>query len=102
MPEEHDAMRPREKARSVNHVGATVEHRPDHGSIVPRVIFEIGILHEEIRMLRRRKSKPQRGAFATIHAVKKTSNLRMAVLAQELRGAVGRSVIDDNDLGSEA
>src|SRR5258708_2974714 len=26
----------------------------------------------------------------------------MAVLAQELRGAIGRSVIDDNDLGVEA
>src|SRR5208282_3159324 len=39
---------------------------------------------------------------AVIDGVEKTLNARMAELAQKLRGAVGRSVIDDDYLGVEA
>src|SRR5579885_1925103 len=39
VPEEQHAMRSAEKARSVNHVGATVEKRLDHLVIVARVVL---------------------------------------------------------------
>ena len=74
----------------------------NHRGVVPGIVFEVGVLHEDVRIFRRRKTEPERGAFAAIDGVKKTLNARMAELAQKLGSAVGRSVIDDDDFGIKA
>src|SRR5260370_29954311 len=102
MQKNHDALRPGKKARAVHHVGTAVGQRPNHGGVVPGVVFKVSVLQEHVWIFSRRKAKPQRSAFAAIGGVKKTLHAWMAELAQKLRGAVGRSVVDDDDLLVEA
>ena len=81
-------MRPGEKARAVNHVGAAVEQRRNHRGVVFRIVFEVRVLHEHVGICSGGETEPQRGALAAIDGVKETTNVRMLEFLQKFAGPV--------------
>ena len=95
-------MRPAQKTRPVNHVGASVDQRREQGVVIVGVVFQVGVLHHHDRIAGGGKAQAQRGALAAVSRVEQASHARIAVLLEHLARAVGRSVIDRDHLALKA
>jgi len=91
MPKEHDTMRvAAHKARAVNHIGKTGANRFKHGVIFGRVIFQIGILDNEVFAGSIGYASMQGGAFTFIYLVFKILDIDVWIsLPVSYNGALG-------------
>src|SRR5260221_8069 len=93
VPEIVHALWPAQESRSVDHVRAPVHDRLQQFRIVPRVVFQIRVLHQHDLARDLRKSPPQCRAFSPIFLLKEKSQIlqrcRVAAVARR-RGRFAR------------
>ena len=87
------------EARAVDHVGVVLEDRRDQPRVVGRVVFQVGVLDDDDVAGRRRDASACRSTLAAV--VRLEDGAVDAVgerAAQQLDAAVGRAVVDHDDL----
>ena len=98
--EEEHAMAP-EKARAEHDVGVALADQLDELRILFRRVLEVGVLNDDEIAGDRRESAAQRRALAGVgcrSSVKPSSCCRLSRISLD---AVGRSVVDDDELDAE-
>src|SRR4051794_11276609 len=101
---ERDTDRRREKARTVDDVGAAVEDRREQAAVLVRVELEIGVLHEQDVAGGERESEPHGGALSEIDRAVVGLDAGVvdpAALVDRASRAVARSVVGDDHLALE-
>ena len=106
MPEEKHPMRiAAHKARSKDYIRKTADHRLEQIIIFIRIIFQIGILYDQVIPLRLRNSSVKRGSFTHVHRVFIKLNIQLRVTVHILTNAAGRiilaTIVYDDDLFSD-
>ena len=87
------------EARPVHHIRSGLINRTKKGFVVTRIVFKVGILHDDDIFCGCLKSNLERSTLTTVFWLKYNANLRVAVeLFQDLPRTVGRAIIDDDDL----
>ena len=74
MPEIVDALRATQKTRAIHDVGAPFENRCEQLLIIPRIIFEIGVLHQDDVAARLCKTPAQGCTFPAIPILKQEAD----------------------------
>ena len=101
MPEiKHAVGVPAGKAGTINHIGAMIFHRREQPWIIPRIIFEVGVLHQHDVTGRRSKTGPQRRALPSISIMQ--DSLDSVIGGERLYqfpATVGGAVVHQNNLG---
>ena len=78
VPEKHHPVRAAaEEARAKDHVRVAVEDRPQQVRILPRIVFEVGVLDQDDVTRGRGEPGPQSRALALVPAVKKEDHFRV-------------------------
>src|SRR5262249_12608046 len=91
------------EARSENDVGAAVSDGRQHLHVLVRVVFQVGVLHDDHVTGGLREPRPQRGALALIDVVIRANQiLRRRQSLKHVASAIGGAVVDDDDLFLEA
>src|SRR5262249_20478382 len=75
MPEVVDALGTAQKARAEDDVGATVDQRFEQLVVVARIVFEVGVLHQNDVARQFSEAAAQCGAFALIHLLEKNAQI---------------------------
>src|SRR5579864_1973714 len=97
VPEQH-VLSLAGEAASVDNLGLATEHRVQELRPILRVIFEVCVLDEDQVTPRHRQPGPDPCTLALVDVVAEDAHGRVLERGQDLVGAVGRAVVDDNDL----
>jgi len=87
------------ESRAVHHLGPTGQDRPQQDRVVGRVVLEVGVLDQQDIAGRMAQALADGGALALV--ARQQVQVEVAprgLLAQDIAGAVGREVVDDDDL----
>jgi hypothetical protein len=88
-----------DEPRAVHHVGHAVEERLEQGAVLGGVVLEVGVLDDHV--LGRGLGEPpaQRRALALVVGLEEHPDAGVVEPGEHVAGAVGRAVVDDDDLG---
>ena len=93
-------MRPAgHEARAVDDVGDIGGERLEEVVVLGRVVLEIGVLDEHEVGGGQREAGPERGSLALVAIVQHDPHALIGDTDEQVPGAVGRAVVDDDDLG---
>ena len=95
--EQEHAVAP-EKPRAVDDVGVALANQLDELRIFFGRVLEVGVLNDHQIAGHRREPAPQRRAFAGVGLVQQREAERRLQRVQDLARAVGRSIVDDDEL----
>ncbi len=89
-----------QEARTVDHVGPALLDRLQELGIVAGIVFEVGILDQNKLALRGGDTGPNSGALTLVLLVHDQAKLRdrLCHFGQNVPGAVGGPIIDNDDL----
>ena len=89
----------RHKTRTVNHIRFPRQQRSEHGRIIVRVVFEVGVLHHHERLRRFLETADQRRPLALIDLLVQQPHPRLIAESLKLFPCrIARSVIHDDQL----
>lgn len=103
MPEKEYPMRlASHKSGSVYHIGKSIFHRLQKQIIFLRIIFQIGILDDEILSRRLMDTRMQRSSFAFIDCMMMIRDIQILIIVHiffdSSLSIIFRTIIDDDDL----
>src|SRR6266850_5760147 len=98
VPEEKHPMRLSPESRPIHDVRFVLEDRFEQAWVFERVVFEVGVLHQDDVSRDSRKSGSQSRPLAAVLIVIQDHELRRAQAPENITGPVARSVVDDDDL----
>ena len=88
-----------DEARAVHHVGLVFEDRLEQPRILGRVVFEVGVLHDDHVAGRAAEALTQRGALALVVRLVENANVALGLqFFKDGARAVGAAIFDDDDL----
>ncbi len=91
-----------EEARAVDRARAALQDRAQQARVVARVVFEVGVLDQQDVAAGGRQAGADGGALAAVARVADHEGVGPVALPAEGRGgAVGRAVVDDDDLARD-
>ena len=89
----------RHEARAVHDVGEIGGERLDEVVVLGRVVLEIGVLDEHEVGGGEREARAQRSSLALVAILQHDADTLVGDADEQVTGAVGRAVVDDDDLG---
>ena len=100
VPEVQHPVRPaRQEPRAVDDVGDVGCQRLDEVVVLGRVVLEVGVLDEHELGGGEREAGAQRRALALVVVVEHDADTLVGHTDEQVAGAVGRAIVDDEDLG---
>ena len=87
-----------DEARPVDDVGLPVDERLHEGAVLAGVVLEVGVLHDHVLGGGLGEPPPQRRTLALVVRLQQHPDRGVGQAGQDLAGAVGRAVVDDDDL----
>jgi hypothetical protein len=89
-------MRTAQKARAIDHIGPSIDERREHLDEILRVVFEIGVLNEDVWSARERETGTKGRPLSSVLVVIENLHPGVLILLQKFASSIDRCVVDHN------
>src|ERR1700740_2093624 len=91
-------MRTAQKPRAIDHIRAPIDERRKHLDEIFRIVFEIGVLDEDVWSARERETGPKGRPLSSVLVVIENLHPGVLILLQKFAGSIDGCIVDHNYL----